>query len=82
MGSARIAQVAHLPDGPIGMPRVHCVGLAVIVKHGGRSRSAVVEPLLLRMVSHRDPAGWSTPERAGPDPNYMAPIVWITVSWW
>jgi hypothetical protein len=44
MGSTRIAQVVRLSDGPVGVPRAHCVGLAIIAKHGGRSQSMVVLP--------------------------------------
>jgi hypothetical protein len=59
MGSMCVAQVACLLDGPIGVPRAHSVGLAVVVKLGGRSRSVVVEPFLLRIACHFDPASWS-----------------------
>jgi hypothetical protein len=62
ISSPCVAQVMRLPDGPVSVPRAHCVGLAIVVKLGGRSRSVVVEPFLTRMASRRDPAGWSWPK--------------------
>jgi hypothetical protein len=56
-GSMCIAQVTLLPDALIGVPRAHCVGLAVVAKLGGRSWSAVVESFLSRIASHQDLAG-------------------------